>query len=77
MIYGMALANSFVNVKMLLVKIPGEFFNLKCIVGHQFSFLENLLIHRILHNSIKIIKQFLNVNLLVSTQNRTTETVLW
>lgn len=35
----MALAYySFVNVKMLLVKIPDELFNFKCIVGHQFSF---------------------------------------
>lgn len=34
MVYRMAIAYSFVNVKMLLpVKKPGEFLNFKCIVG--------------------------------------------
>lgn len=43
MVCGMAITSSFVNVKMLLpVKIPGEFFNFKCIVGLQLPFFESV-----------------------------------
>lgn len=53
MAYGMAIVYSFANVKMLVpVKIPGEFFNFKYMLGLRFSFLESLLICRILSNSL-------------------------